>query len=63
MEGNDGLDWADEEAKVAGTCAYCGRDIMDGETVYMIDDDWYCEDCVSRQIARADEMPVDDDDD
>ena len=40
-----------------GTCALCGRDIYEGETVYKIDGDWYCTDCVTETEAEGKEPP------
>ena len=43
---------------VVGTCALCGRDICEGETIYKIEDDWYCTDCVTECKAEKEE-PLD----
>ena len=58
-----GLEWAQEqhdrqeppEEKAVGTCAFCGRDIFEGEKVYMIDGNWYCTDCVTEGEATQEE--------
>lgn len=60
-----GLDWAQDEydrqeppeTEPAGTCALCGRDIFEGETVYQIDGDWYCTGCVTETEAEKGEPP------
>jgi len=60
------LDWAQweydaqepPEGKVVATCAYCGRDIFEGEKVYRLDDGLYCTDCITEEIAES-ELPPD----
>jgi hypothetical protein len=62
---DNGYDWAQyvydmqepPEGHVVGTCALCGRDICEGETVYKIDGDWYCTDCVTETEAEEEEPP------
>ena len=61
-----GLDWAQAEydrqeppnGKAVATCAYCGRDIFEGEKVYRLDGDFYCTDCITEETAES-ELPPD----
>lgn len=43
--------------KVVGTCAYCGREIREGEKIYRLDGDVYCGDCVTEDEAKEDDLP------
>ena len=35
------------EPTIAGHCVNCGREIYVGDEVYKIDNDMWCEDCIS----------------
>ncbi len=43
--------------KVVGTCAYCGREIHEGEKIYRLDGDIYCGNCVTEDEANGDGLP------
>ncbi len=49
-----------EDEKVVCLCGECGRDILDGEDMWRLNDVCYCEECVnySKEEAVYDEEAV-----
>lgn len=35
-----------DEPRVVTTCEMCGEDILEGDTMYVIGDDTFCEECI-----------------
>lgn len=41
------------EPRVVTTCEMCGEDILEGDTIYVIGDDTFCEECIRDSEKEA----------
>lgn len=41
-----------------GYCAECGNEIFEGEEIYEIQNNWFCEECITITEARREEAPI-----